>query len=226
MSFRSSHLCSAWCSSHWRKVSLRDSVEERSEFSCTAAGLKDKYSSLEVLCLLESLERLRTEVRWVHSHAQLAGALTKPPPPGILHKVMSEVIGPSILIPRLQARRNFVRVNVLISLTILGVCQFSLWIMLRCLIAQFRLTRGPIPLEGSLLPWTFAMDLASLATWWNVRRYVRCRLCGTCGSIGNYNWLCAILRWARDSALQTLELRIHLSSHWQLPTGYRLYAAS
>ena len=52
--------------------------------------MKDKYSSLEVLCLLESLERLRTEVRWVHSHAQLAGALTKPPPPGILHKVMSE----------------------------------------------------------------------------------------------------------------------------------------
>ena len=26
----------------------------------------------------------------MHSHAQLAGALTKPPPPGILHKVMSE----------------------------------------------------------------------------------------------------------------------------------------
>ena len=26
----------------------------------------------------------------MHSHAQLAGALTKPLPPGILHKVMSE----------------------------------------------------------------------------------------------------------------------------------------
>ena len=69
--------------------SLYDILLKR-DLNSAAAGLKDKYSSLEVLCLLESLERLKTEVRWVHSHAQLADALTKPLPPGILHKVMSE----------------------------------------------------------------------------------------------------------------------------------------
>ena len=69
--------------------SLYDILLKRN-LNSAAAGLKDKYSSLEVLCLLESLERLRTEVRWVHSHAQLADALTKPLPPGIPHKAMSE----------------------------------------------------------------------------------------------------------------------------------------
>ena len=64
------------------------------------------------------------------------------------------------------------------------------------------------------LPWTWHHWLRGD----NVRRYVRCRLCGTWGSIGNYTWLCALLRWARDSALQTLELRIQTSSDWQLPT--------
>jgi hypothetical protein len=52
--------------------------------------LKDKYSALEILCLLESLEKMQTTVRWVHSDAQLADHLTKPLPIGTLHKVMNE----------------------------------------------------------------------------------------------------------------------------------------
>lgn len=74
--------------------SLYDIVLKR-DLNSAAADLKDKYSSFEVLCLLESLDRLRTEVRRVHSHAQLADALTKSPPPGILHKVMSIYFDPS-----------------------------------------------------------------------------------------------------------------------------------
>ena len=52
--------------------------------------LKDKYSALEILCLLESLEKMQTTVRRVHSDAQLADHLTKPLPIGTLHKVMNE----------------------------------------------------------------------------------------------------------------------------------------
>lgn len=55
-----------------------------------AFGLRDKRISLEIMCLLESVERLQTEVRWVHSEAQLADGLTKPFPAGVLHKVLFE----------------------------------------------------------------------------------------------------------------------------------------
>ena len=62
----------------------------KKELNSSGAGLKDKYSTLEVLCLLESLEKMKTEVRWVHSEAQVADGLTKPLPPGILHKIMHD----------------------------------------------------------------------------------------------------------------------------------------
>eukprot|EP00435_Cladocopium_sp_Y103_P064584 s563_g26.t1 len=71
--------------------SLYDILLKR-ELNSSGVGLKDKYSTLEVLCLLESLEKMKTEVRWVHSEAQIADALTKPLPPGILHKIMHEGI--------------------------------------------------------------------------------------------------------------------------------------
>lgn len=51
-------------------------VLQKKDLNSSAAGLKDKFSSLEVLCLLESLSRMETTVRW--SEAQLADALTKP----------------------------------------------------------------------------------------------------------------------------------------------------
>ena len=41
-------------------------------------GLRDKYASLEVLSILQRLKMCDTTVRWVHSNAQLADALTKP----------------------------------------------------------------------------------------------------------------------------------------------------
>ncbi|CAK9043452.1 unnamed protein product [Durusdinium trenchii] len=60
------------------------------DLNSSGAGLKDKYTALEVLCLLESIERNSTIVWWVHSESQIADALTKPLPPGILDKVMVE----------------------------------------------------------------------------------------------------------------------------------------
>ena len=69
--------------------SLFDVLEKR-ELNSAAVGVKDKYSALEILCLLESIERLKTGVRWVHSEAQVADAMTKPLPPGILHKILTE----------------------------------------------------------------------------------------------------------------------------------------
>ena len=62
----------------------------KKDLNSAGLGLKDKYSSLEILCLLESLEKMQTTVRWVHSDAQLADHLTKPLPIGTLHKVMNE----------------------------------------------------------------------------------------------------------------------------------------
>ena len=62
----------------------------KSDLNSAAAGLRDKYSALEVLCLLESLAKLGTKARWVHSDQQLADHLTKPLPAGTLHKVLSE----------------------------------------------------------------------------------------------------------------------------------------
>ncbi|CAK9066760.1 unnamed protein product [Durusdinium trenchii] len=65
----------------------------KSDLNSAAAGLRDKYSALEVLCLLESLAKLGTKARWVHSDQQLADHLTKPLPAGTLHKVLSEGAG-------------------------------------------------------------------------------------------------------------------------------------
>ena len=53
-------------------------VVKRGDLNSAGAGLKEKYSTLEFLSLLEMLKTGRTAVRWVHSDAQLADALTKP----------------------------------------------------------------------------------------------------------------------------------------------------
>ena len=65
-------------------------VLEKRDLNSAGAGLRDKFSALEVLCLLESLKENCTEARWVNSEAQLADALTKPLPHGILHKALIE----------------------------------------------------------------------------------------------------------------------------------------
>jgi len=69
--------------------SVYDILKKRT-LNSAALGLRDKHVSLEILCLLEAVERLKTETRWVHSEAQLADGLTKVLPPGILHKVLAE----------------------------------------------------------------------------------------------------------------------------------------
>ena len=60
------------------------------DLNSAGVGLKDKYSALEILCLLESLEKMQTTVRWVHSDAQIADHMTNPLPIGTLHTVMNE----------------------------------------------------------------------------------------------------------------------------------------
>ena len=51
-------------------------VVKRGDLSSAGAGLKEKHSTLEFLSLLERLKTRQTAVRWVHSDAQLADALT------------------------------------------------------------------------------------------------------------------------------------------------------
>ena len=48
--------------------SVYDIMKKRT-LNSAALGLKDKHISLEIMCLLESVERLKTETRWVHSEA-------------------------------------------------------------------------------------------------------------------------------------------------------------
>ena len=69
--------------------SLYDVLIKR-DLNSSAVGMKDKHTALEMMCLLESIERMKTVVRWVHSHAQIADHLTKPLPAGSLHKVLSD----------------------------------------------------------------------------------------------------------------------------------------
>lgn len=49
----------------------------KGDMNSSAGGMKDKYSALEARCLLERLQHGRTQVRWVHSLAQIADGLTK-----------------------------------------------------------------------------------------------------------------------------------------------------
>ena len=65
-------------------------VVRKGELNTAGLGLRDKYSTLEMLSILERLERGRTTTRWVNSDAQLADALTKPKVSSALHKVLHE----------------------------------------------------------------------------------------------------------------------------------------
>lgn len=67
--------------------SVRDIAKKRA-LNSAAFGLRDKRISLEITCLLEPVEQLQTEVRWVHSEVQLAEGLTKPLRACVLCKVL------------------------------------------------------------------------------------------------------------------------------------------
>ena len=61
----------------------------KEDLNTTAAGLKEKYSALELLSLSERLREGKTSVRWVNSDAQVADALTKPTQGGSLQQLLS-----------------------------------------------------------------------------------------------------------------------------------------
>ena len=65
-------------------------IIRKGDLNTSGLGLKDKYSTLEALSLLERLKRGCTVTRWVNSDAQLADALTKPKAASALHKVLAE----------------------------------------------------------------------------------------------------------------------------------------
>ena len=65
-------------------------VVRKGELNTAGLGLRDKYSTLEMLSILERLRIGDTTTRWVNSDAQLADALTKPKTSSSLHKVLQE----------------------------------------------------------------------------------------------------------------------------------------
>lgn len=57
--------------------SAYDAIHKGRSTAGAALGLKEKYTALELLALLESIENCHTGTRWVHSEAMLADGLTK-----------------------------------------------------------------------------------------------------------------------------------------------------
>lgn len=51
-------------------------------------GLRERYSALELMSVMQRLKMFSTSTRWVHSEAQLADALTKPLVTASLHQVL------------------------------------------------------------------------------------------------------------------------------------------
>ena len=106
-------------------------VLQKKDLNSAGGGLRDKFSFLEVLCLLESLEKHQTDVKWVHSEIQLADALTKPLPHGVLQKVLIEgkwrlTFDPNFVSSkRLRKQRNCTEGNMVISGTFLGRVSLS-----------------------------------------------------------------------------------------------------
>ena len=61
----------------------------KEDLNTAAAGLKEKYSALELLSLSERVREGKTSIRWVNSDAQVADALTKPTLGGSLQQFLS-----------------------------------------------------------------------------------------------------------------------------------------
>lgn len=60
----------------------------KGEQNASGLGVREKYSALELLSVLQRLTRCKTVTRWVHSEAQLADAMTKRVIRGSLHKAL------------------------------------------------------------------------------------------------------------------------------------------
>ena len=69
--------------------SLYDVVQKGTQ-TTSGLGLREKYSVLDMLSVLQRLELGHTSTRWVHSNAQLADGLTKHIPNSSLVRVLTE----------------------------------------------------------------------------------------------------------------------------------------
>lgn len=65
-------------------------VVEKGRVNTSGLGLSEKYSALELLSVLERLERGQTVTRWVDSKSQLADAMTKHTAQSSLRRVISD----------------------------------------------------------------------------------------------------------------------------------------
>ncbi len=65
-------------------------VVKRGNLNSSGLGLKEKYSVLDMLAVLQRLEKCQTAVRWVHSEIQLADSLTKHVTNSLLTRVLIE----------------------------------------------------------------------------------------------------------------------------------------
>ena len=63
-------------------------VVQKGDQNTSGLGLKERYSALELLSVMQRLKMCSTTTRWVHSEAQLADALTKPLTHAALHRVL------------------------------------------------------------------------------------------------------------------------------------------
>lgn len=105
-------------------------VLQKKDLNSSGVGLRDKFSALEALCLMESLEKHQTNVRWVHSHAQVADALTKPLPSGILEKILVEGRWALVYDPQFTSAKKLKKASVQApshdtsSVNVFGACEF------------------------------------------------------------------------------------------------------
>lgn len=68
--------------------SLYDVIHKGNQ-ATSGLGLKEKYSALEIMSVMQRLQLCGTQTRWVHSDAQLADALTKRLTTSSLKRVLS-----------------------------------------------------------------------------------------------------------------------------------------
>eukprot|EP00435_Cladocopium_sp_Y103_P001074 s5062_g1.t1 len=64
-------------------------VIQKGDQATSGIGLKEKYSALEIMSVVQRLELCKTMTRWVHSDAQIADALTKRLSTSALKRVLS-----------------------------------------------------------------------------------------------------------------------------------------
>ncbi|CAE8626358.1 unnamed protein product [Polarella glacialis] len=83
-----------------------DAVHKGLSAHASGLGLKDKHGALELMTLMECLEAGRTLVRWVHSEAQLADALTKAAAKEMMLRVLEQGEWTIVHDPQMVSAKN------------------------------------------------------------------------------------------------------------------------